>query len=126
MASSRSFKDLTVWQRSIELTKETYKLSSVFPKQEDFALTSQLRRAAVSIPSNIAEGSKRGTQKDFVQFLRIASGSAAELETQLIIVQEVYSGTDCKRALDLLDETQRMLAALISKFFLTKNLKLKT
>ncbi len=121
MASSRSFKDLIVWKRSIELAKEIYELSKAFPKNEEYVLTNQLRRAAVSIASNIAEGSKRGTQKDFIQFLRIAMGSAAELETQLIITGEIYSNVDRDRALMLLDEIQRMIAVLISKLHVTKN-----
>lgn len=117
---SRSFKDLQVWQRGIESTKEIYEMTRLLPKAEEYAISSQLRRAAVSIPSNIAEGSKRGTQKDFSQFLRIAMGSAAELETQLIILSQVYSHVNAKRALDLLGEVQRMLASLTSRLG-TKN-----
>ncbi len=115
MSGSRSFKDLTVWQRSIELANEIYIMTRAFPQAETYALVSQLRRAAVSIPSNIAEGSKRGTHKDFVQFLRIAIGSAAEVETQLIIAKNVYPTVDSSNAFELLDEVQKMLAALISK-----------
>ena len=82
-----SFKDLIVWQKSMSLVKEVYVITSNFPKSEIYGLTSQMRRAAVSIPSNIAEGKKRKTKNDYVQFLRIANGSAAELETQLL---EIY------------------------------------
>jgi four helix bundle protein len=117
---SRSFKDLVVWQRSIALVKAVYELSNAFPRDENFGLSSQLRRAAFSIPSNIAEGSKRGSAKDFSQFLRIAMGSAAEVETQLIIVEEIYPSSKIQPALVLLDEVQKMLAVLLSRLG-TKN-----
>lgn len=116
---SRSFKDLIAWQRSMELVKEVYRVTKKLPREEDFALTSQMRRAAVSIPSNIAEGSKRGTQKDFLNFLRIANGSAAELETQMLVGQDEYPKVNYSKSLSLLDEVQRMLTALIVS--LTKN-----
>ena len=121
MASSRSFKDLLVWQRSMELVKEVYKITRKFPRSEEFALSSQLRRAAVSIPSNIAEGSKRGTQKDFLQFLRIAAGSSAELETQLLIAKDEYSQVDYGKSLAVLDEVQRMLNKLSQSMQLKTN-----
>ena len=95
-------------------------MTTILPRAEEYALTSQLRRAAVSIPSNIAEGSKRGTQKDFAQFLRIAMGSAAELETQLIVVQDIYPSAQTQRSFELLDEVQKMLSVLISRIA-TKN-----
>jgi four helix bundle protein len=81
----RSFQDLVVWQRGIELVEQVYKMTTTFPKDEVFGLRSQLRRAAVSIPSNIAEGQARHSTKEFLNFLSIARGSLAELETQLII-----------------------------------------
>ena len=112
MAGSRSFKDLVVWQRSMELVREVYRIARAFPKHEDFALGSQMRRCAVSIPSNISEGSKRGTHKDFAQFLRIAAGSSAELETQLLIAKDEYPQVHFTKALGLLDEVQRMLTTL--------------
>lgn len=96
----------------MELVREVYSVTARFPKNEEYALSSQLRRAAVSIPSNIAEGSKRSTKKDFLQFLHIASGSAAELETQLLIGKEEYSRVNCMGALSLLDEVQRLLNGL--------------
>lgn len=77
----QSFKQLVVWQRAMELAEEVYRLTESLPSSERFGLISQIRRSAVSIPSNIAEGRQRGTRKDFAQFLRIADGSAAELET---------------------------------------------
>jgi four helix bundle protein len=82
-----SYKDLHVWKKSLELVKEIYSLTEKFPKEEIFGLTSQMRRSAVSVPSNIAEGRSRGTRKDFIQFLRIALGSATELQTQLEITK---------------------------------------
>src|SRR3989304_1877241 len=84
-----SYKDLIVWQKAVKLALVVYELTSRFPKEESFGLTSQMRRSAVSIPSNIAEGRSRGTKKDFIQFLRIAFGSGAELETQIIIAKQI-------------------------------------
>ena len=86
---SRSYRDLEVWKRSIALVKDIYEVTSQFPPAENFGLVPQIRRAAVSIPSNIAEGQFRNYTKEFKQFLSIALGSAAELETQLIIANEV-------------------------------------
>lgn len=110
-----SFKDLIVWQKSMELAREIYRLTAGLPKQELFGLTSQMRRASISIPSNIAEGRTRGTARDFLQFLRVADSSAAELETQLLLTRDLYAGTDVVRALELVDEIQRMLAAMMSR-----------
>ncbi len=87
-------------------------LTEKLPPVETFGLTSQLRRAAVSIPSNIAEGSKRGTAKDFLQFLRIASGSAAEVETQIFILKDVYPKVDVQIACAILTEVQKMLTVM--------------
>ncbi|PIR88665.1 MAG: four helix bundle protein [Candidatus Harrisonbacteria bacterium CG10_big_fil_rev_8_21_14_0_10_44_23] len=84
----KSYKDLIVWQKSMNLVTEIYKLSKTFPKSEIFGLTSQIKRSAVSIPSNIAEGSRRGSKKNFRHFLLNAYGSGAELETQLDIAEE--------------------------------------
>ena len=81
--------DLDVWKLSIELTKDIYNVAKFFPKEELFGLTSQLKRAVVSIPSNIAEGASRQTNKEFIQFLYISLGSASEVETQLIIAREL-------------------------------------
>lgn len=84
-----SYKDLIVWQRSMELVVETYKITELFPKSELYGIISQMRRCAVSIPSNIAEGRKRSTRKDFRQFLVIAYASASELETQIEIAKRL-------------------------------------
>jgi len=110
-----SFKQLTVWQKSIVLVREIYLLSDNFPRHELYGLSSQMRRAAISIPSNIAEGKKRKTLKDYIQFLHVASGSAAELETQIIIVKDLYKKIDFVRAESILIEVQKMLAILIKR-----------
>ena len=118
MASS--YKELLIWQRGIELVRELYILTDSFPKMEVYGLTSQMRRAAISIPSNIAEGYTRGHSRqhhqDFIHFLRIAFASGAELETQLIVARELgfASPKKCEVAEKLLDETMRMLNKFIS------------
>lgn len=83
-------KDLEVWQKGILLVTDIYQLTNNFPKEELYGLTNQIRRAAVSIPSNIAEGSARQSNKEFIQFLHIALGSLMELETQLIISKNIF------------------------------------
>lgn len=110
-----TYKDLIVWQKGIELVKEIYKITGTFPQNEIYGLVSQMRRSAVSIPSNIAEGRQRGTKKDYCQFLRIAQGSVAELETQIIISKEMFIKVDYSKSISLLNEIQKMLAVLISK-----------
>jgi len=85
----KTHKDLDVWKDSIELVVKIYRLVSNFPKEERFGLVDQMKRAAVSIPSNIAEGAARNSQKEFLQFLHVALGSIAELETQLIISKKL-------------------------------------
>ena len=106
-----SYKDLIVWQKSMDLVCEIYHLTKNFPPSELYGLTSQMRRCAVSIPSNIAEGRRRGTRRDYRQFLIIAFGSGAELETQLEIVKRLKFTNDAvyTKALSLLDEIMRML-----------------
>ena len=111
----QSFKQLIVWQRSIELVKEIYKVTDEFPKSELYGLTSQMRRASISIPSNIAEGYKRKNLGEYLQFLSIADASAAELETQLIISKDLYTKIDFFKAQSLLEEVQKMLVSLIRK-----------
>lgn len=112
-----SYKDLIVWQKGIDLAVETYALTNGFPRSEIYGLTSQMRRAAVSIPSNIAEGRRRGTRKDFLQFLRIAYGSGAELETQLLISRSVVQNDEdvYTKADILLEEVMRMLNVMLKK-----------
>ena len=113
-----SYKDLIVWQRSIELVIAVYELTEDFPKEELYGLTSQMRRAAISIPSNIAEGRFRGTKKDFLQFLRIAYSSGAELETQLEIAKRLRQTKDFdySKVDSLLLEIMKMLNTIIRKF----------
>ncbi|MBL8031248.1 MAG: four helix bundle protein [Candidatus Doudnabacteria bacterium] len=115
--NSNSYKDLVVWQKSMDLVVKIYQLTEAFPKAEIFGMVAQMRRSAVSIPSNIAEGSKRGTKKDFRHFLLIAYGSGAELETQIEISKRLnlsklsdFVGID-----DLLSEVMRMLNVFVVK-----------
>lgn len=89
MSEIRTHKDLDVWKNSITPAKELYRLTENFPKEETYGLASQMKRAAVSIPSNIAEGAARNSTKEFIQFLYIALGSLAELETQLLLAREL-------------------------------------
>ncbi len=112
----QSYKDLVVWQKAIQLVKEIYLISGTFPKSELFGLTSQVRRASVSIPANIAEGYARKHRAEYLQFLRIAFASGAELETHLILIKELRFAkqTDTRNAESLLDEVMRMLNKLIS------------
>lgn len=115
----QSFKELIVWQRSMELVKEIYMISDNFPHSEQFGLANQMRRAAVAIPSNIAEGKKRSTKKDFIHFLTIADGSAAELETQIIIAKDLYPKINYHKAEKLLEEVEKMLRVMIKKLRMT-------
>lgn len=110
-----SYKDLIVWQRGVDLVVLVYELTERFPKEEMYGLTSQIRRAAVSIPSNIAEGRYRGTKADFIQFLRIAYASAAELDTQIIIARRLLKtqNLDYSKVESLLGELLRMLSVMI-------------
>ena len=111
-----SYKQLNVWQRSIALVKEVYILTEDFPKSELYGLTNQMRRAAVSIPSNIAEGYSRKHRQEYIQFLKVAFGSGAELETQLTIAKELNFAPPGKLASVelLLSETLRMLNKLVA------------
>ena len=107
------YKDLEVWKKSIDVVTDIYRLTSVFPDSEKFGITNQMRRAAVSIPSNIAEGSARYHPKDFIHFLRIADGSVAELETQLIISVKLEFSSNIELLMNEIIVIRRMLAALI-------------
>src|SRR3989344_3245249 len=112
----QSYSDLIVWQRAVQLDTAIYKLTEKFPKSELFGLVSQMRRAAVSIPSNIAEGYARKHWAEYIQFIRTAYGSGAELETQLHLSRNLgfASEKDTAEARALLDETMRMLNKFIS------------
>ncbi|MCK5084755.1 MAG: four helix bundle protein [Candidatus Pacebacteria bacterium] len=111
-----SYKELIVWQKSIDLVIEIYSLTEYFPKSEIYGLTSQMRRCAVSIPSNIAEGRRRGSRKDYRHFLIIAYSSGAELETQIEIVKRLpfSKNTDFIKIDNLLNEIMRMLNKMLS------------
>ena len=112
-----SFKDLRIWQKGIEIVSDVYILTKKFPKEELFSLTSQLRRSAISIPSNIAEGFKRFHNKEYKQFLFITLGSCAELETQIIIAKELKYINENEEAklVEKLDHICRMTSSLIKK-----------
>jgi four helix bundle protein len=117
-----SYKDLVVWQKGIMLVKLIYGLTRRFPTDEHFGLISQMRRAAVSVPSNIAEGQARHTTGEFVQFLSHAEGSLAELETQLVLAIELgYCGkAEASATLELTSEMKRMLNSLRRKLVGTR------
>lgn len=111
------YKDLVVWQKAMTLAEMVYKLTESFPKEEIYGLTSQMRRAAVSIPSNIAEGNSRFYSKEYSHFLSIANGSKAELETQLILSVNI-GYTDKNKIIPLLDlssEIGKILVTILRK-----------
>jgi four helix bundle protein len=110
-----SYRDLKVWQQGMALAKGCYFLTRMFPKEELFGMTCQIRRAAASIPANIAEGNGRESPREYVHFLRIAQGSLKELETHLLLAQEVALATapDVEPLLAQADQIGRMLRALI-------------
>ena len=113
----QNYKDLVVWQKGIALAKIVYRLTQNFPSAEKFGLVSQMRRAAVSIPSNLAEGQARHTTGEFVQFISHAEGSVAELDTQLILSNELRFCDHVSTApvFALIDELRRMLNVLRRK-----------
>lgn len=110
-----SYRDLIAWQKAMDLVAEVYRLTASFPKSEMFGLTNQLRRCAVSIPSNIAEGQGRSTTKDFVHFLHIARGSLQEVETQLAIAARLnfLPAADFQSSAGRTGELARILNGLI-------------
>ena len=112
-----SYRDLRVWQRSMQLVTEVYARIRSLPREEMFALSQQIRRAAVSMPSNIAEGYGRRSAKEYSRFLNIAMGSKYELETQLLICVSLgyISEEDIEPALELCDQIGRMLNALLTR-----------
>lgn len=119
MEKINSYKDLVVWQKSIELVSAIYRLTNKFPQNEIYGITSQIRRAAVSIPANIAEGHRRNHLPEFIQFLSIANGSAAEIETYLELIKRLgyVDGERIAPVENLLLEILKMLNSL------TQNLK---
>src|SRR6478672_6337995 len=116
-SKTRSYKDLVVWQKGIQLAKLVYGLTRNFPAEEKFGIVAQMRRAAVSVPSNIAEGQARHTTGEFIQFISHAEGSVAELETQIILVVELkfIVKEQTTNEFILLDDIRRMLNGLRRK-----------
>ena len=106
----RNHKDLEVWKKSMDLVSDIYKITESFPNKELYGLTNQIRRAAVSVPSNIAEGAARNSKKEFIQFLYIALGSLSELETQIIIANRL----EYLNNLDTLSEDLKFVQKLIN------------
>ena len=113
----KHYKELKIWQRSMALAAAIYRVSANFPTEERYGLVSQLRRAAISIPSNIAEGQARHGTREFLQFLSHASGSLAELETQILLAVNLgYCGApNVKEPLEEIAELQKMIAAIRRK-----------
>ncbi|MFS4492204.1 four helix bundle protein [Maribacter sp. 2308TA10-17] len=112
------FQKLIIWQKSMNITEDVYRLSAEFPKEEKYGLTSQIRRSAVSVPSNIAEGAGRNSDKEFRQFLGISSGSSNELLTQLLLSSRLNLVSEEKvlPIIDQLVEVQKINYSLIKKF----------
>ena len=114
MGQVKTFRDLVAWQKGMELAKRIYRISQGMPREERFGLTSQLRRAAISVPSNIAEGFGRERRRDLLQFLRIARGSLNELSTQYELAAELQMIEIETAMVELINETDRVLQGLIS------------
>lgn len=106
---------MVVWQKSIALVKKVYALLRSFPEEEKFGLTSQIRRSAISVPSNIAEDFGRGSSKNFLQFLYVSRGSLYELETQLYIAKDLNFISDNQEIENLISEIGKMLNSMIQK-----------
>ena len=117
MENIKDFKDLILWQRAMDLVVEVYQLVKKLPKEELFALSDQIRRAVISIPSNIAEGQGRNSSKEFIHFLSIAKGSKAELETQLLLCVRInyLTESEIEKAMSLIEEVGKMLNSLQKK-----------
>ncbi|OGG77516.1 four helix bundle protein [Candidatus Kaiserbacteria bacterium RIFCSPLOWO2_01_FULL_54_24] len=113
----QTHENLTLWQKAVDLSVAVYKMTEKFPAREMYGLTSQVRRAAISVPSNIAEGRRRGTDADFSHFLRIAHGSLAELDTQLLIAAKLSFCTsrDYEAMHVQITEVSKMLHGMIKK-----------
>ena len=110
----RNFRELTIWKKGIEVTKLVYSFLPELPELEKFGLISQIIRAAISIPSNIAEECAKSSNKDFKRYLQISLGPAYELETQLIIINENY-GLDTSQAINRIQEIEKMIVSFINK-----------
>lgn len=105
----RNFRELEIWKRSFTLVVDVYKLTNQLPVKEQFGLTSQVNRAAVSIPSNIAEGCGRSSSADLNRFIDMAVGSSFEVETQLMLIEEIYGIPGTSKLLDEINELQKMM-----------------
>ena len=108
----QGYQSLAVWQKAMELAREIYMLTDKLPQKEQFSLADQMRRAAISVPSNIAEGFRRPSKKDYAHFVSMAHGSLSELETQVLLARDLYLRLSCAKALALSDEIGRMLFGL--------------
>jgi len=117
MAQIKTYRDLVVWQKSMTLVTEIYKITKIFPKDEIYGLVTQMRRCSISIPSNIAEGYGRNSTSDYVRFLRISVGSLNELQTQLEISLNLnyFGEKDFREFYESSREVERMISSLIRK-----------
>ncbi|MGO1425845.1 four helix bundle protein [Halomonas sp. AOP42-D1-22] len=109
----RKHQELRVWQQAMDLVEQIYLITAPFPDDERYGLTSQMRRAVVSVPSNISEGAARGSNKDFIRFLFIARGSLSEIETQLLIAQRLSYIQDVSTTIELIHQVSGLLGGLI-------------
>lgn len=117
MSIVKSYQDLRIWKQAIELVKSVYQLTRKLPKSELYGLASQMQRAAVSVPSNIAEGHNRLHEREFVQFLNISLGSCGELETQLILIRELglSDAKECNELLEFVNSEAKQIRALLNR-----------
>ena len=122
MGNINSYKDLKIWQKGIELVEVIYKISVSFPQNEQYGITSQIRRSSVSVPSNIAEGWGRGYNNNFLQFIKIARGSLYELETQLIIAYKIQLIT--KEDFEIIQNLILIESKMINSFITTLKTKI--
>ncbi|GAI14772.1 unnamed protein product [marine sediment metagenome] len=113
----KDYKDLLAYQKSYQVALLIYKVTSGFPSTEIYGLVSQMRRAAISVPSNISEGYRRGSQKEYAQFLKISLGSNSELETQLSLSRDLgfINGDEFKKVYELNEEVGRLLSSYVKK-----------
>ena len=118
----RNFKELRIWQKGIDIAVKTFQLTDTFPKEDKFGICQQMTKAGVSIPSNIAEGSSRKSEKDYARFIEISLGSNFELETQLIIAEQLKKGNQelIQELKTELSDHQRMLTGFQQKLTITK------
>ena len=117
MAKVKSYKDLIVWQKAMDMTESLYRIVKKLPKEETYALSDQMRRAAISIPSNIVEGFGRNSMKEYLQFLYIANGSVCELETQLMLCVRVnyLKENEIQPTMSLLSEIGKIIMTITKK-----------